>query len=137
LLCPDSKIVAVEQDEEVASLIRRNCSLFEVRNVQVIQGKAPDCLEEIEHKPNRVCIEGGKPVKDILTKVWENLEPDGRVVAVASSLENLYAFSAGLAELQFRNIEVVQSAVNRLETRGIQQTFAAVDPIFILSGEKM
>jgi cobalt-precorrin-6B (C15)-methyltransferase len=137
LLCPESEIIAVEQDEEVASLIRRNCSLFGVKNVQVMQGKAPDCLRDIEYKPNRVCIEGGKPVKDILTQAWEHLESDGRVVAVASSLENLYALSAGLAELQFRNIEVVQSAVNRLETRGIHQTFAAVDPIFILSGEKM
>ncbi|MCY7273944.1 MAG: precorrin-6B methylase, partial [Phormidesmis sp. CAN_BIN44] len=42
-----------------------------------------------------------------------------------------------LAELQARNIEVVQSAVNRLETRGTNQIFAAVDPIFVLSGEKL
>ena len=61
----------------------------------------------------------------------------GRVVATASNLESLYAISQGLAQLQARNIEVVQSAVNRLETRGNQQTFAAVDPIFILSGEKL
>ncbi|MDB9378918.1 precorrin-6B methylase, partial [Nodularia sphaerocarpa CS-585A2] len=39
--------------------------------------------------------------------------------------------------LRARNIEVVQSAVNRLETRGFSQTFVAVDPIFILSGEKL
>jgi cobalt-precorrin-6B (C15)-methyltransferase len=42
----------------------------------------------------------------------------------------------GLAALQARNIEVVQSGVNRLETKGLHQVFAAVDPSFILSGEK-
>ncbi|NJO94520.1 MAG: precorrin-6B methylase, partial [Hydrococcus sp. RM1_1_31] len=86
--------------------------------------------------PDRVCIEGGKPIKEILNKVWQFLKPEGRVVAIAANLESLYLISEGLAELQARNIEVVQAAVNRLETRGIHQTFAAVDPIFILSGEK-
>lgn len=63
--------------------------------------------------------------------------PSGRIVATASNLESLYTLSEGLAELQVRNIEVVQSAVNRLETRGNHQLFAAVDPIFVLSGEKL
>jgi cobalt-precorrin-6B (C15)-methyltransferase len=34
-------------------------------------------------------------------------------------------------------VEVVQSSVNRLETRGNRQVFAAVSPIFIISGEKI
>ncbi len=137
LLCRQGKIIAVERDEEVANLIRRNCSSFGVENVQVIEGSAPQCLQKLPHRPNRICIEGGKPVKSILKEVWQYLEPKGRVVATASNLENLYGLSEGLSELQARNIEVVQSVVNRLETRGIHQTFAAVDPIFVLSGEKL
>ena len=137
LLCPRGKIIAVERDEEVASLIRRNCSRFDVTNVEVLEGEAPDCLKNLQPKPHRVCIEGGRPVKEILKEVWQYLHSEGRVVATAGNLENLYALSEGLAELQARNIEVVQAAVNRLETRGIHQTFAAVDPIFILSGEKL
>jgi cobalt-precorrin-6B (C15)-methyltransferase len=31
---------------------------------------------------------------------------------------------------------VVQSVINRLEMRGSNQVFTAVDPIFILSGDK-
>lgn len=137
LLCPQGQIVAVERDEEVASLIRRNCDRFNVQNVEVIEGSAPDCLRNLPQSPDRICIEGGRPIKAILKEVWRYLLPQGRVVATASTLEGLYAVSQGFAELQARNIEVVQSAVNRLETRGNQQTFAAVDPIFILSGEKL
>lgn len=137
LLCPQAKIIAVERDEEVASLIRRNCSHFGVKNVKVIEGNAPDCLEDLAERPHRVCIEGGKPIKDVLGKVWDYLQPEGRVVATAGNLESLYLFSEGLSQLQARNVEVVQSAINRLETRGIHQTFAAVNPIFILSGEKL
>ena len=137
LLCPEGKIVAVERDEEVAKLIKRNCDRFGVENVEVIRGNAPKCLDKITPKPNVVCIEGGKPIKDILKQTWKYLAPEGHVVATVNSLENLYIISEGLSELQARNIEVVQSAVNRLETRGIHQTFAAVNPMFILSGEKM
>ena len=137
LLCPQGQIIAIERDDEVARLIKRNCDRFGVNNVNVIQGSAPDCLQEIEPKPNLVCIEGGKPIKDILKQTWQYLQPEGRIVATVNSLENLYIISEGLSELQARNIEVVQSAVNRLETRGIHQTFAAVNPMFILSGEKL
>jgi precorrin-6Y C5,15-methyltransferase (decarboxylating)/cobalt-precorrin-6B (C15)-methyltransferase len=137
LICPQGKIVAIERDEEVASLIRRNCENFEVKNVEVMVSSAPECLSQLKDPPSRVCIEGGRPVKDILKAVWAYLPVRGRVVATAISLETLYTVSQTLAELQARNIEVVQSAVNRLETRGTQQTFAAVNPIFILSGEKL
>ena len=137
LLCPEGKIVAIERDDEVAKLIKRNCDRFGVENVKVIQGSAPECLDEIVPKPNVVCIEGGKPIKDILKQTWKYLQPEGHVVATVNSLENLYIISEGLSELHARNIEVVQSAVNRLETRGMHRTFAAVNPMFILSGEKL
>ncbi|NJM88911.1 MAG: precorrin-6Y C5,15-methyltransferase subunit CbiT [Hydrococcus sp. RU_2_2] len=136
LLCRQGKILAVERDEEVANLIRRNCDRFSVNNVEIIEGSAPDCLATLQPSPDRVCIEGGRPIEEILKKVWQYLKPEGRVVATAANLESLYLISQALANLQARNVEVVQAGINRLETRGIHQTFTAVDPIFILSGEK-
>jgi cobalt-precorrin-6B (C15)-methyltransferase len=137
LLCPNGKIIAVERDEEVANLIRRNCERFGVKHVQVIEGSAPDCLKDLPHRPDRVCLEGGRPIKVILQAVWQALQPQGRIVATAANLETLYQISESFAELHVCNIEVVQSAINRLEKRGMNQTFAAVDPIFVLSGEKI
>jgi cobalt-precorrin-6B (C15)-methyltransferase len=137
LLCPNGQIIAVERDEEVASLIRRNCDRFGVQNVQVIEGSAPECLKNLDFVPDRVCIEGGRSIKEILKEAWQHLPSQGRIVATAANLETLYQISESFAELQARNIEVVQSAVNRLEKRGTNQIFTAVDPIFVLSGEKL
>ncbi|MBG1263317.1 precorrin-6Y C5,15-methyltransferase subunit CbiT [Nostoc commune] len=137
LLCPGGKIIAIERDEEVANLIKRNCDRFDVKNVEVIEGSAPECLHDLKVTPHRVCIEGGRPIQEILQAAWHYLPPSGRVVATAANLESLYAISQSFSLLRARNIEVVQSAVNRLETRGFSQTFTAVDPIFILSGEKL
>jgi precorrin-6Y C5,15-methyltransferase (decarboxylating) CbiT subunit len=137
LLCPQGRIIAIERDEDVVNLIRVNCERFELQNVDIIEGSAPECLQSISHRPHRVCLEGGKPIKAILHEVWKYLQPQGRIVATASNLESLYAISEGFAELQVRNVEVVQSAINRLEKRGNHQTFESVNPMFILSGEKI
>ncbi|MCT0254794.1 MULTISPECIES: precorrin-6Y C5,15-methyltransferase subunit CbiT [unclassified Synechocystis] len=137
LLCPRSNIVAVERDEEVAALIRRNCEQFGVTNVTVHEGSAPDCLPQLIPHPTHICIEGGRPIKQILQETWAHLAPGGRLVATANNLESLYGISETLSALQVRNVEVVQAGVNRLEKRGLQQVFAAVDPTFILAGEKL
>jgi cobalt-precorrin-6B (C15)-methyltransferase len=137
LLCPQGQIVAIERDEEVANLIQLNCDRFEVKNVQIVVGSAPQCLKQIVTLPQRVCIEGGKALKPILQQVWEYLPTTGRVVVTAASLEALYEVSESFTQLQARNVDVVQAAVNRLETRGNSRLFAAVDPIFILSAEKL
>lgn len=137
LLCPDAKIIALERDREVADLIQTNCDRFGVTNVEIIEGNAPDCLSDLKPAPDRICIEGGKPVATILETAWQYLPVSGRAIATAGNLETLYALSAGFSRLQARNIEVVQSAVNRLETRGIHQVLAALNPMFILCGEKL
>lgn len=137
LLCPQGQIIAIERDEEVVKLIQANCDRYGVKNVEIIQGNAPACLADLKTQPNRICIEGGHPMQDILKTAWSYLQPNGRLVASASSLETLYIISETFATLHARNIEVVQSVINRLETRGTRQTFAAVDPMFILSGEKL
>lgn len=137
LLCPQGQVIAIERDEEVASLIRRNCDLFEVKNVEIIIGSAPECLRNISDRPQRVCIEGGQSISAIIKAVWAILNPHGRVVITASNLENLYEILDSFSQLQGRKVEVVQAAINRLETRGMKRSLVAVDPIFILSAEKM
>jgi cobalt-precorrin-6B (C15)-methyltransferase len=137
LLCTQGQIIAIERDEEVANLIRHNCELFGVKNVKIVEGSAPECLTEIADQPHRVCIEGGRSIAAILEAVWPLLTAQGRVVVTASNLESLYAVLDSFSQLQGRNVEVVQAAINRLETRGMNRRLVAVDPIFILSAEKL
>lgn len=137
LLCPSSKIVAIERDADVAGLIKQNCQKFGVQNVEIIVGSAPECLESLSDTPDRILVEGGRSVKEILEYCWHRLAKGGRVIATASTLEGLYSVSESFAQLQVRNIEVVQSSSNRLETKGNRRVFAAVNPIFILSGDKI
>lgn len=136
LLCPQGKVTAVERDGEVAGLIKMNCDRFSVSNVDVISGSAPDCLDQIAGQPNCILVEGA-PLQSTLKAAWQKLPLDGRIVVTASNLEALYTASETFAALHMRNIEVAQPAVNRLETRGNRQIFVSVDPIFIISGDKL
>jgi len=136
LLCPQGRITAVERDDEVARLIKTNCDRFEITNVDVISGSAPECLNAIIGRPSCILIEGA-PLKTTLETAWEKLKIDGRIVVTANNLETLYTASDTFANLHMRNIEVAQPAINRLETRGNRQVFTSVAPIFIISGDKL
>jgi len=137
LLCPQGKVVAVERDPEVANLIRLNCDRFQLTNVEVVEGVAPDCLDSLPPHPDCVIIEGGKSMRAVVEAAWQHLPTGGRLVVTTGTLENLYSISETFAQLCVRNVEIVQPAINRLETRGHQQVFKAIDPIFLLSGEKL
>ncbi|MFS8906770.1 precorrin-6Y C5,15-methyltransferase subunit CbiT [Synechococcus sp. O70.2] len=136
ILCPRACVIAIERDAEVVSLIESNCQKFGLSNVQVIQGTAPECLHQLSPPPDRLCIEGGHPLRQILEAAWHYLKPNGRVVATTNSLEDLYGLSVGLAAVGAHQVEVIQAAVNRLESRGRTQLLLALDPTFVLSGEK-
>ncbi len=136
LLCPQGKVVAVERDPEVANLIRLNCDRFQLSNVEVIEGIAPDCLATLPPTPDCVMIEGGKAMREVVEAAWHHLPSGGRLVVTTGTLETLYSISETFAKLCIRNVEIVQPAINRLETRGQQQVFKAIDPVFLLSGEK-
>ncbi len=136
ILCPKAQVIAIERDAEVVSLIESNCEKFGLNNVQVIQGTAPDCLHQLSPPPDRICIEGGHPLREILEASWNHLKPSGRIVATTNSLEGLYGLSTGLAAVGARQVEVIQSVVNRLEHRGRTQLLLPLDPTFVLSGEK-
>lgn len=136
LLCPRGLIVAVERDQDVAALIKSNCGRFGVTNVDVVIGNAPSCFESLPHIPTAILVEGGKELKPLLAEAWDKLAPHGRMVATASNFQSLYAISESFADLQIRNIEVMQTGGSRLEIRGSNQILKPIVPTFILSGEK-
>ena len=73
LLCAQGTITAIERDKEVAGLIQTNCDRFEVTNIEVIAGSAPECLSNITNKPDCILIEGA-PLKTTLQAAWKHLK---------------------------------------------------------------
>lgn len=137
LLCPQTKIIAIERDEEVAELLEANCHQFGIDNVDIVIGTAPDCLVDITNLPDRVCIEGGNNYDHILPLVWNYLKADGRIVITTSTLNGICKISNCLSKLQACNLEVMQSNSHLLPLSAQHRISNESEPIFIISAEKV
>lgn len=128
----DIMVYAIEYKELALELIKRNVARFQLPNVWVIAGKAPECLEELP-APTHAFI-GGSSGK--LTEILEELHrrnPKMRVVINAVSLETI-AQLAALKELPYlTNLEMIQVQVTRVKELGSYQMMQSENPVMICS----
>ena len=131
---PTVKVYAIEQKTQAVQLIKENCRRFDVSNVEVIQGKAPEALRELE-TPGYAFIGGSSGnLKEIIQLLYEK-NNKMRVVINAISLQTIQeAFSIIQEELvPLENYEVVQMAVSRNRKAGSYDLMTAENPVYIFS----
>jgi len=132
-LYPEIKVLAVEKDEEQIKNIKENRIKFDASNIEIIKGQAPDALINLP-APDRVFIGGSggklKEIIDLIAKMQTAI-----IVINAATVETL---NIAVAELQ-RNgflVDVSQVSVSRMKKIGEGNCFSALNPIFVIKGEK-
>ncbi len=78
--------VAVESREDRIGNIERNMKSLGVPRLQVVHGRAPDCLDTLA-EPDAIFIGGGASDPALLETCWARLKTGGRLVANAVTLE--------------------------------------------------
>jgi precorrin-6Y C5,15-methyltransferase (decarboxylating) len=133
LLLGGGKIYAVEQDPQRAAQIQANREKFQVHNLEVICGQAPDCLKTLP-APQRVFVGGGGGgrLPEILKEVLERLGKAGRLVLTATLLQTLDQARKILMQAGWE-VEVVQLQVSRARALGEDTYFKALNPVWIIS----
>lgn len=82
------EVVGVDSHPEAMELTRVNCDQFDLQNIRLIQGKAPECLPEENF--HRIFVGGGgRSLGAILRYGVAHLEPGGRMVVTAIMVESL------------------------------------------------
>ena len=133
-LAPGLTVIAVERDEEQVARIRSNKMRFDVRNMEIIHGSAPDALVDLP-APDRVFIGGsGGSVADIVKFVAEKM-PAGIMVINAVTLETLNDALTSLERNAF-SVEVSEVSVSRSKLVGGKRLMSALNPVFIVRGER-
>ena len=99
-LLPRGRVQALERDPEAVELLERNRARFGINNLEVLQGQAPVDLQRLAPNPDRVLLEVGRPLGDVLRAVWESLALGGRLVISTSSLEGLVDATDHLGQLE-------------------------------------
>ncbi|MCS7227264.1 MAG: precorrin-6Y C5,15-methyltransferase (decarboxylating) subunit CbiT, partial [Gloeomargarita sp. SKYB31] len=94
-LLPHSTIYAIEKNSLGVQLIRRNLARFQVNNVAVMSGAAPQALATLPN-PQRVFIGGSSgELLVLLDAVAARLSPGGVVVLALATQEHLAQSSSG------------------------------------------
>ncbi|MBI5847583.1 MAG: precorrin-6y C5,15-methyltransferase (decarboxylating) subunit CbiE [Nitrospirae bacterium] len=133
-LYPELSIYSIEKDVEQIGNIRENVARFKVSNIEIISGQAPDVLRELP-APDRVFIGGSSghmsDIADLLNKTMTK----GVIVINATTIETLGEAMKTLATNGFES-DVSEISVSRSKKAGSKQHMSALNPVFIVKGEK-
>jgi precorrin-6Y C5,15-methyltransferase (decarboxylating)/cobalt-precorrin-6B (C15)-methyltransferase len=135
-LMPAGEVHTLERDPEAVELLRRNRQRFGIDNLHIHAGDAPEGLAQLPPQPDRVLLEVGRPLREVLDLVWDALVPAGRLVISTASLEGLVDATDTLSRLEARDLQVVQATVHRMQRRGSQARLAAAEPLFLIAAER-
>lgn len=133
-LFPGLTVVAVEKDDKQIKHIKTNIKKFNVRNIEVVQGTAPDALHDLQ-APDRIFIGGsGGDLDKIIGYIQERMQ-NGVIVINAVTIETLNQAIAGLEKSDF-SVKVSEISVSRSKLIAGKRRMSAQNPIFIVTGEK-
>lgn len=133
-MCPKMKVYAIERDEEQINHIVENKKRFDVYNIEIISGEAPDVLEGLP-LPDRVFIGGsGGKLRDIMHFIDEKMATC-IVVFTVTTLETLNMAIDLLKEKGYA-LDVIEVNISRLKPLGTGHRLSSQNPVFVITGMK-
>lgn len=134
-LVPNGKLFAIEHNPQCIAFIEENLKKFVARNVKLVEGEAPDVLEELPD-PDRVFIGGsGGMLEEVIEAVDRRLKPEGLIVLNAVTLNTL---TKAVEFLEDHGYSVEVTCVNIAKTRALSEykLLEAQNPVYIISAAK-
>ncbi|PTX64573.1 precorrin-6Y C5,15-methyltransferase (decarboxylating) [Melghirimyces profundicolus] len=130
----EGRVYAVERNAQDVENIRENARRLR-RSLHVVHGEAPEVLESLEN-PDAVFIGGsGGRLDPLLSVCAGRLNPGGRLVMNAVTLENATAGYRRLQELGL-DPDLIQLQVSRSRPIAGKTRLEPLTPVFLLTGEK-
>lgn len=126
------QVYAIDKKREAVRLTEDNRSKFNLNNITVIEGEAPEAFNGLP-APTHVFLGGSSGnMKDILEKLYEK-NPRLHVVINAITLETISEVTALLSILPVENQDIIQVQVSRANTLGRYHLMQAENPVYIIS----
>lgn len=132
---PHGRVVAVEKNENRLADIRANAARFGVTNLDVVHGNSLDVMDDLPD-PDRVFIGGGgKELVTIIRKAGKRLKTGGVMVVNTVLIQNMEPVLALLNEMGFQS-QLVQVQVSKSTSMPVGERLEALNPVWVISGEK-
>ncbi|SDB05927.1 precorrin-6Y C5,15-methyltransferase (decarboxylating) [Pseudobutyrivibrio sp. YE44] len=132
LLDASISVYAIELKSEACSLIRKNLAKFNLNNVKVIEGTAPDALEGLP-VPTHVFIGGSAGRLEEIIGALKALDNDIRVVINSVTIETSTEIFNVLKKHQIKDADIVQVGVAKAKKAGDYSVMQGQNPVYIVS----
>lgn len=126
------RVYAIEKNPEGAELIRKNMQKFRTDQIQVIEGVAPEALEDLE-MPTHAFIGGSTGQLKEIIQCIKKKNPDVRIVINAISLETVKEAMEAMEEGLLADPEIIQLNVAKSKKLGRYHMMTGLNPIYIIS----
>ena len=132
---PKGHVYAIERFEKATDLIRQNQEKFGVKNLTIIEAKAPEGMEDLPELDAVIIGGSAGGMGTIMDEVTRLLKVGGRLVVTAVTMETGYTI---LKELKGRpyTYEGFQMQVSRFRKVGPYHLLNPLSPIFIVTAVK-
>lgn len=129
-LSDDIRVYAIEQKPEAVALIEQNREKFGLQNVEIVEAKAPEGLNDLPVATHAFIGGSSGQLKDIL-KVLYSMNPKMRIVMNAVSLETICEMKSCMEMFPVKDEEIVQMQVSRTRKAGNYHLMNAENPVWI------
>lgn len=131
------QVFAIEKNPDAVDLIEQNAEKFSVNNIIIINAEAPKSLSAIKNVDVVLIGGSGGFLKNILETIDKRLKAGGRIVINAITIQTLNDAIDYFKNHSNYKYDAIQVQINRLQQIGHYDMSKALNPIFIISAEKL
>ncbi|MCP4116267.1 MAG: precorrin-6y C5,15-methyltransferase (decarboxylating) subunit CbiE [Desulfobacteraceae bacterium] len=133
---PRGRVISVEKNENRLADIRANAARFGVTNLDVVHGNSLGVMDRLPD-PDRIFIGGGGgDLGKIIRAAGKRLKKGGVMVVNTVLIQNMEPVLALFKEMGFRS-RLVQVQVSKSRSMPVGERLEALNPVWVISGEKI
>ncbi len=132
-LC-NGTVYAIEKDVIAVSLIEKNIDKFKTYNIEIINGTAPETIENLP-KPDACFIGGSSGNMDDIVNAVLKKNPHVNLVINTITLQSLNEAISCMEKYNFEDVEIVSVSVAKSKKIGKYDLMMGQNPIYIISGK--
>lgn len=128
----NGKVYAIEKKALAVELLKKNREKFAVENLEIIEGTAPEALENLE-PPTHAFIGGSSGKMETILRLLLKKNPSVRIVINCIALETVSETLQCLKTLPVKEEEILQISVSKGKSVGNYHMMMGENPIYIIS----
>ncbi len=132
LQAPEGMVYAIEKKPEAVALIDRNRKKFGAANLQVVEGMAPEALEDLP-VPTHAFIGGSSGNLKAILELLLKKNPGIRIVINAIALETVSEALACVRKLPLERVDIASVSVGKARSVGSYHMMMGQNPVYVIS----